>query len=119
MLYSAALAIILLGTWVVWSGFFDAFFLISDAIAVALAIYVAYRMNTFGRKNAPLPLYLNIKSIPYYIWLTKEIIVSSLKAAFLMWQIKPNVSPTVACIPASQNTDTGLTLFANSIYTGD
>lgn len=51
----------------------------------------------------------------YLAWLEWEIIKSSIDVAMKMWQLEPDISPTVAWISTAQKDDVGLALFANSI----
>lgn len=115
MLHTITLFSVLFLTWVIWSGYLTPFFLITGLIAVSLSVYIAKRMDVVEPPNNRRPIYFNYKIFPYHLWLIKEIILSSWNTTKLIWQIKPNISPTLACINATQDNDTALTLFANSI----
>ena len=58
---------------------------------------------------------LIFKLISYTIWLMKEIIVSSIDVTIKMWQIEPDISPTVGWIETPLTSDAGITIFGNSI----
>ena len=42
-------------------------------------------------------------------------VLSALTVVRAVWQIKPVISPTLAWVPATQDDELGLTMFANSI----
>lgn len=115
MLSLLTLAALLFGTWVVWSGYFSGFFFISGAVAVIIALYVAKRMSITNNNSRQYPLYMNPRAVLYCLWLAKEILISSFQTAKLIWQIKPDISPTIGSVPITQNCITGKALYANSI----
>jgi multicomponent Na+:H+ antiporter subunit E len=99
--------------WVVFSGFTDAFFIGCGLVSCAIALFYAYKMKAIDDITAP--LYLNPRFLPYYLWLCKEIFVSSCSVALKMWQPTPDVSPNMGWIKASQTTAVGKSTYANSI----
>ncbi len=113
MINTILLFISLFATWVIFSGFFEPFFLISGAISCLIAIYFARKMNVIDKDNKPLLLKA---SLPFYtLWLTKEIFVSCMNVAILMWRIDPKISPTLSWVRAGQKSEVGRVTYANSI----
>ncbi len=51
----------------------------------------------------------------YFMWLTKEMLVSSAVVALKTWQTKPDIKPRLTWVPTVQENDVGRALYANSI----
>lgn len=100
-------------TWVVFSGFFGAFFIISGIISCVAAILIARRLGI--TKCYSCRLFYRLGSVFYLFWLIKEIVKSSIDVSIRMWQAEPNISPKFGWVPTTQKNDVGLTMFANSI----
>jgi multicomponent Na+:H+ antiporter subunit E len=61
------------------------------------------------------PLHLTLKMPGYLIWLTKEIILSNISVVKHIWLGNETISPVLTTIKASQKTDMGKVIYANSI----
>ena len=61
------------------------------------------------------PRLLSPKALGYYLWLAKEIVISSMRVCRIIWQVKPVISPHVAWVPTLQTNDGAKTVYANSI----
>ena len=78
-----------------------------------LSVYLANRMGFFRHQKDLLSL---IPRLPgYWLWLLKEIIVSSLEVAKLILKPSMPISPTVVVLTAENQTDVGQVIFGNSI----
>lgn len=106
-------AIILFAVWMVFSGFFDRFYLIIAVLSVFLSLAVIARMRIFGAGD--IPTYIKPRAIIYFCWLIKEVIKSGLSVSIKVWQAMPEIMPVLAWIKTAQKTEEGLTLYANSI----
>lgn len=113
MFTTLVLFLMLFGTWVVFSGYFGAFFLSLGVISCLIAIIMTQRLGISGCESCR--IYYRLSAIPYLFWLIKEILLSSIDVAKRVWQANPNISPTLDWIPSMQDNDVGRTLFANSI----
>jgi multicomponent Na+:H+ antiporter subunit E len=51
----------------------------------------------------------------YLVWLLKEIVVSGVDVSKRMWQIEPEISPSIAWLPTNLIDDLSLTAYGNSI----
>lgn len=60
-------------------------------------------------------IYLNYRSILYFLWLIKEIVVSSVDVVKIIWSKKPSLDPVFEWIDSEQKNDTSLVIYANSI----
>lgn len=107
------LFIMLFATWVVFSGFFDTFFLVSGVVSCVAAIFISWKLGITTCESCR--LYYRPQSIGYTFWLIKEIILSSWDVSIRMWQAEPDISPKLAWVPITQKNDVGRTMLANSI----
>ena len=60
-------------------------------------------------------VYLNYRSVLYFFWLVKEILVSSLVVIRIIWRKNLNLDPVFEWIESEQENDTALVIYANSI----
>jgi len=83
------------------------------AISVALVLYISHRMDVVDHESQPVHLALRLPT--YYAWLIKEIILANIVVVKHIWLGNKTISPTLAVIKASQKTETGKVIYANSI----
>ncbi len=60
-------------------------------------------------------VYLNYRSILYFLWLLKEILVSSLVVMRIIWRKNLGLDPVFEWVESEQENDTSLVIYANSI----
>lgn len=60
-------------------------------------------------------VYLNYRSVLYFLWLIKEILVSSVVVIRIIWSKNINLNPVFEWIDSEQKDDTALVIYANSI----
>ncbi len=101
---------ILFLNWLIWSGYTDAFFLVSGVISVIAAMWLARRMGCL-----PYAWYQSWRAPAYVLWLLKEIVFSSVDVTRRIWMPRLRISPTTGWVTSSQTSDTGQTIFAISI----
>ena len=82
-------------------------------ISIAFVVYIAHRMDVVDHESQPVHLTLKIPA--YYTWLIKEIIRSNLVVVKHIWLGNKSISPVFATITASQKTEIGKVIYANSI----
>lgn len=82
-------------------------------ISIAFVVYIAHRMDVVDHESQPVHLTLKIPA--YYTWLMKEIIRSNLVVVKHIWLGNKSISPVFATITASQKTEIGKVIYANSI----
>ena len=82
-------------------------------ISIAFVVYIAHRMDVVDHESQPVHLTLKIPA--YYTWLIKEIIRSNLVVVKHIWLGNKSISPVFANITASQKTEIGKVIYANSI----
>lgn len=88
----------------------DIFALLVFLIISSISYLVAIKLNLI-----PDRIYLNYRSILYFIWLIKEIVVSSLGVMKIIWRRNLNLQPVFEWINSEQKNDTSLVIYGNSI----
>ncbi len=88
------LAVLLMLAWLLWSGLFKPLLLALGVFSSVLVVYLAHRMRLFDTHAFDLR-YL-VRLLPYWGWLSTEILKSSLEVTRVVLSRKPPISPTVA-----------------------
>lgn len=99
--------------WLLNSGHSTVLMLSLGAISISLVLYIAHRMDVIDHESQP--LHLTLKLPGFYAWLIKEIILSNLLVVKHIWLGNKSITPTMTTITASQKTDIGKVVYANSI----
>jgi multicomponent Na+:H+ antiporter subunit E len=112
--YALSLTLILAAIWLLFSGkWTHPIILPLGAVSIALTVYLSFRLRVIDREGHP--LHLLPRSIRYWPWLLKEIFVSNLTVARHILVGTSSISPRVVRFKASQKTELGRTIMANSI----
>lgn len=113
MRHSIILSISLSVFWLLNSEHSTDYMLLLGVISIAFVVYIAHRMDVVDHESQPVHL---TKKIPaYYAWLIKEIILANLVVVKHIWLGNKSISPVFATITASQKTELGKVIYANSI----
>jgi len=99
--------------WLANSGHYSALMLSLGALSIAVILYIAHRMDVVDHEAQPIHLTLKIPG--YYAWLAKEIFISNLIVVKHIWLGNKSISPGFSTITASQKTEIGKVIYANSI----
>ena len=100
--------IILLLTWLLFSGYFKAFFLISGLISSCIIVVML--------RYQKIPVYnLSFRSIKYVLWLFYQMILSSWSVTKLVWKRHLNIAPQIKKISHHQKSNYKIVILANSI----
>lgn len=113
MRHTINLSLILAAFWLANSGHYTAHMLSLGVISIAFIVYIAQRMDVVDNESQPVHLTLKIPS--YYAWLVKEIFLANLLVVKHIWLGNKSISPVFATITASQKTEIGKVIYANSI----
>ncbi|KAA9130283.1 hypothetical protein F3N42_13170 [Marinihelvus fidelis] len=109
LLLSLALAVL----WFALSGHTEALILAFGVISIAFVVWIANRMHVVDGESYPFAL---VGRLPgYWLWLVKEIVKSSIDTTRRVFGGADAVKPVVFDAPASQHSDLGLVIHANSI----
>lgn len=110
----SGLVLILSVFWLVNSGHFEPLLLGFGVVSVLGIVLIIRRMEKIDGTYES-PVILSVRLPFYLLWLLKEIILSNFDVIRRIWQRKPDISPSVVTITASQKTDICRVLYANSI----
>lgn len=114
MKYSLVLIFALVATWLLWSGHYqNPFMLILGALSILFTMTVCWRMKLVDQEAVP--IHLLAGSIPYTIYLIKEIIVSNVAVTKIILSPKMELHRNMVEVEANQKTEVGNVILANSI----
>jgi multicomponent Na+:H+ antiporter subunit E len=99
--------------WLLLSGFFTPFLMVSGVGSALVVTWFARRMNVVDDEGHPIQLGPHV--LIYWAWLCKEIIKSAWDVSKIIMHPKLPISPTLVRFKPSQRTDVGLVMHANSI----
>ncbi len=100
--------------WLALSGHYT-FLLIGFGIAsCAFVTFIVWRMDIADHKGHPLYL-ISLRVFPYYIWLLKEILVSSFTVARMAVSSKMNIDTKTTFLDAKDLKEIEKVVYANSI----
>lgn len=100
--------------WLLLSGIFTTFLVTAGAGCATFALWLGCRMGVIDREGHPIHLSLRALLV-YWPWLLKEIVKSGWDVAKVVMHPRLPVSPTIVRFRASQTSDLGLVVHANSI----
>ena len=113
MRHAIALSIFLSVFWLVNSGHYTplllSFMLASVASIVALSLY----MDMVDGEAQPLTITFTLPI--YLVWLAKEVVLANVAVAKCVWQGNKAINPRTMVVTASQKSDLGIVIYANSI----
>jgi len=109
-----SLILALAAFWLLLSGYFAPKLLILGAISVlAITWFVDRRMRVVDLEGHPSHLSLN--ALTYWPWLLWEIVKSGWDVTRIILHPRLPISPEIIRVPATQSTDVGVVIYANSI----
>ncbi len=113
MLHAVGLFAVLFGTWIILSGHFTPFLLISGAVCAALTVAITLRMDLLDRRRDFLG---RVWRLPFYwLWLAGQIILWALIVSRKVLAPRLDIDPVLERVPSSQRSDLGRVMYANSI----
>ena len=108
------LALVLAGVWVLLSGIISPL-LLGLGLASTLAV-VWLKVRADRRDREPVPFALRVERLPgYLLWLAWEIVKSNVDVARRILSPSLPIAPAVRWLPASQRTELGRVIYADSI----
>lgn len=110
---AALLFVILLITWLLWSGMFKPLIIGLGAVSCAFCMWLTYRMRRHGPEVFELALLLRTPS--YLPWLLREIAVTSWNVMRIVLKPRLPIDPVVLRLRCSQRSELGRVVYANSI----
>lgn len=113
MVHAISLALVLFALWLLLSGHYVPLLIGLGALSVLLVVTIALRMDVVDREGHP--IHLSPKAFLYWPWLAWEIVKSNVDVARRILSPTLPISPTVIRLKASQKSELGKVIYANSI----
>jgi multicomponent Na+:H+ antiporter subunit E len=111
--HAVGLVLGLAAVWLLLSGHFEVLFLFFAVLSIALVVLISIRMDLIDHESVP--LHLTLAAPAYWVWLGKEIVKANIDVARRVVDPKLPISPKLFETKASQRTDLGQVIYANSI----
>ena len=99
--------------WLLWSGLYKPLLITLGIISCLLVFVLARRMAYFDKSIYPPGLVFRL--IPFWTWLSKELVITNLLVARIVLSPKMKISPTVVEIDALSKGPIGQAILGNSI----
>jgi multicomponent Na+:H+ antiporter subunit E len=112
-LKSVALFIVLAVLWLLLSGLYKPMLLSLGLASCALVVWLVRRFETIDHESVPLSLGWRI--VPYWLWLLKEIVLSSLTVTRIVLAPTLRISPRVVKVASLPRSEVVRVVLGNSI----
>lgn len=112
-IHSVSLGVVLFVGWLLLSGHYTVFITTLGVISCILVVTVTLRMDVADREGHP--IHLTWRGLTYWPWLVIEIIKANIDVAKLVLAPNMPITPTMLRVKASQTSDLGQVIYANSI----
>ncbi len=114
MLHAFSLTLALSVLWLLLSGHFaDPTLLGLGLVSVLAVVAIARRMDVLDHEGHPIQL--SWRGLLYWPWLLKEIALANIDVAKAILRLPGGIEPTVFKVRASQTSELGRVIYANSI----
>ncbi len=113
MRHAIYLFLTLTAFWLLNSGHFSALMLSLGLGSILLVLFIAHRMDVVDHESQL--VHLSPKLPSYFFWLLKELILANISVVKHIWLGNHSISPALTTVKASQKTDVGKVIYANSI----
>jgi multicomponent Na+:H+ antiporter subunit E len=107
------LALVLMATWLLWSGFFKPLLIGLGVLSCLLTLIIVRRMDYFTKET--FAFHYDFRLLGFWLWLGREIVVSSLQVARVVLRRRIEVEPTLVDINARNLSPVDQVLLGNSI----
>ena len=114
VLHAISLCVALSILWLLLSGHFaDPLLLGLGLASVVAVVLIAHRMDVIDHEGHP--IHLSWRALIYWPWLIKEIVKANFDVAKAILRLPGGIEPTVFSVTASQHSELGRVIYANSI----
>ena len=104
---------ILFAVWLLLSWHFVPLFVVFGFVTCTVAVWVSVRLGVVDRESVP--VHLLGRAVIYVPWLVWEVFKSNVRVARIILSPRIRVDPSIGHVRASQRTDLGRFIYANSI----
>ena len=113
VVHAISLGVVLGAVWLLLSGHYDPLILGLGLASCVVVVAITRRMDLVDHEGHP--IHLTRRAIGYWPWLAWEIVKANVDVAKLVLAPSMPISPTLVRLSASQKSDLGLVIYANSI----
>ena len=104
--------VVLAAFWLLWSGhWYDTLLLSLGAMSITAVVFISWRMGVVDKEGHP--YHLAWRPIVYLPWLLLEIVKANIDVTKRVFS--GDIRPTLVRVKATQKTELGLVIYANSI----
>ena len=109
-----ATAAVLALVWVLWSGHFEPLVVGFGAASIVLTLFIASRLKVLDEEAQPMGIFL-IRFPVFVLWLVWEILKANVQVARIILNPRLPIGSHLIRLPASQKSDLGKVIHANTI----
>ncbi|MDH3241100.1 MAG: Na+/H+ antiporter subunit E [Alphaproteobacteria bacterium] len=113
LVHGLGLWLVVFALWLLLSGHYVPLLISFGVVSSLLIVWIAARLDVIDHES--IPLQIKFGYVGYLAWLGKEITKSNIDVAKLILHPKLPISPVLLRVPATQITDVGKVIYANSI----
>ncbi|SIS97598.1 Na+/H+ antiporter subunit E [Insolitispirillum peregrinum] len=113
MVHLIGLTSVFAALWLLLSGHTEPYLLALGALSIGLTVFVLRALKIADAEA--MPLHLLGRGLRYWPWLIREILKANWDVAKIIANPRLPISPTMARVTASQKTELGRAIYANSI----
>lgn len=113
MVHAISLGIVLAVVWLLLSGHYEPLILALGLASCVAVVAITRRMDLVDHEGHP--IHLTMRVVGYWPWLAWEIVKANIDVAKRVLAPRMAISPTMVRLSASQKSDLGLVIYANSI----
>jgi len=111
--HAISLGAVLFAVWLLLSGMPEPLLLALGLASCIVVVIITRRMDLVDHEGHP--VHLTWRAIVYWPWLAWEVVKANIDVARLVLDPTMPITPTMVRLKASQKTDLGLVIYANSI----
>jgi multicomponent Na+:H+ antiporter subunit E len=108
-----SLTLVFVAAWLLWSGIYKPLVLALGVFSVALSVYLAYRMNFFSHLTGLPRLMWRLPG--FWLWLLKDIVISSWEVARIVLSPSLPISPTTVLLDLNTSEELPQVILGNAI----
>jgi multicomponent Na+:H+ antiporter subunit E len=112
-IHGVGLWLVVFALWLLLSGHYVPLLLTFGVLSSILIVWIAARLDVIDHEA--IPLQIRFGYLAYLAWLGKEITKANIDVAKLIVDPALPISPVMIRVPATQTTDVGKVIYANSI----
>ena len=113
MIHATSLSAVLFGVWLLLSGHYTPLLLGLGGVSTVLVVAISLRMDVVDHEGHP--LHLGLRILWYWPWLMVQVLRANVDVARRVLSPSLPISPRMFKVRATQRTDLGRVIYANSI----